>query len=50
MVRAMCEVQLMDRKRAKDLMLVLGLNETIHQSYVLFGHILRRSKEEKQAK
>ena len=28
MVRAMCGAQLKDRKRAKDLMLMLGLNET----------------------
>ena len=31
MVRAMCGVQLKDRKRSKDLMLMLGLNETIDQ-------------------
>ena len=31
MVRAMCGVQLNDRKRTKDLMLMLGLNETIDQ-------------------
>ena len=30
-MRAMCAVQLMDRKRAKDLMLMLGLNKTIDQ-------------------
>ena len=29
MVRAMCGVQVEDRKRPKDLMLRLGLNETI---------------------
>ena len=29
MVRAMCEVQLKDRKRTKDLMLMLGLNESV---------------------
>ena len=29
MVRAMCGVQLKDRKRSTDLMLTLGLNETI---------------------
>ena len=28
-VRAMCIVQLRDRKRAKDLILILGLSETI---------------------
>ena len=30
-LRAMCRVQLKDRKRAKYLMLMLGLNETIGQ-------------------
>ena len=45
MVRAMCGVQLKDKKRSKDLM--LGLNETIHQlamanSVHLNGHVLRR--------
>ena len=30
-VRAMCGVQLKDRNRAKDLMLMLGLDETIDQ-------------------
>ena len=29
MVRAMCGVQLNDKKRAMDLMLMLGLDETI---------------------
>ena len=28
-VRAMCGVQLKDRKRSRDIMLMLGLNETI---------------------
>ena len=27
----MCEIQLKDRKRSKDLMLMVGLNETIDQ-------------------
>ena len=31
MVRAMCGVQLKDRKRSTDLMLMLGLNKTIDQ-------------------
>ena len=31
MVRAMCGLQLKDRKRAMDLMLTMGLNETIDQ-------------------
>ena len=31
MVRAMCGVQLKDRKRSMDLMLILGLNDTIDQ-------------------
>ena len=31
MVRATCIVQIKDRKKSKHLMLVLGLNETIHQ-------------------
>ena len=31
MVRAICGVQLKYCKRAKDLMLILGLNETIDQ-------------------
>ena len=31
MVRAMCGVQLKDRKRSTDLMFMLGLNETIDQ-------------------
>ena len=29
MVRAMCGVQLKDRRRAKDLMFMLGMNETM---------------------
>ena len=31
MVKAMCGVQLKDRKRSTDLMLMLGLKETIDQ-------------------
>ena len=47
MVRIMCEVQLKDGKRANDLMLMLGLNETMHQLVITnsvhwFGHVLRR--------
>ena len=43
----MCGVQLKDRKRAKDLMLRLGLNKTIDQlamanSVHWHGHVLRR--------
>ena len=46
MVRAMCEVQFKDRKRAKDLMM-LDSNETIDQmtmanSVSSLGHVLRR--------
>ena len=55
MVRVMCGVQLKDRKRAKDLMLILGLNETDqismennvcwcgHVSGKEYGHILRKA-------
>ena len=47
MVRAMCGVQLKDRKRSTDFMLVLGLKETIDQlsmakSFRWYGHVLRR--------
>ena len=47
MVRAMCGVQLKDRKRSMDLMFMLGLNETIHQLTMAnnvhwYGHVLRR--------
>ena len=47
MVRAMCGVQLKDRKRSTDLTLMLGLNETIDQlamanSVCWNGHVLRR--------
>ena len=47
MVRSMSEGQLKDRKRSKDLMLNLGLNETMDQlasanSGCWCGHVLRR--------
>ena len=47
MVRAMCGVQLKDRKRSTDLMFILQLNETIDQlaianSVCWYGHMLRR--------
>ena len=47
MVTAMCGVQLKDRKRSKDLMLMLGLNETISQlamanNVCWYAHVLRR--------
>ena len=47
MVRTMCGVQLKDRKRSMDLMLMLGFNETIDQlamvdSVCWYGHVLRR--------
>ena len=43
----MCEVQLRDRTRSEDLMLMLGLNETIDQlamanSVCWYSHMLRR--------
>ena len=46
-VRAMCGVQLKDRKKSKDLMLLLGLNETIDRLAMgnrihWYGHELRR--------
>ena len=46
-MRAMCGVQLKDSKRSTDLMLMLGLNETIDQlamanSVRWNGHVLRR--------
>ena len=45
-MRAMCGVQLIDRKRSSDLMLMLGLNETIDQLAIAnsvhwYGHVLR---------
>ena len=44
-MRAMCGVQLKDRKKFNDLM--LGLNESIHQldienSVCWYGHVLRK--------
>ena len=47
MVRAMCGVQLKDRKRSADLTVMLGLNETIDQTAMANsdrwnGHVLRR--------
>ena len=47
MVRAMCGVQLKDKKRSTDLMFMLGLKETIDQlamanSGRLDCHVLRR--------
>ena len=46
-MRAICGVQLKDRKRSKDLMLMLGLNEAMDQlgmvnSVCCYGHVLRR--------
>ena len=47
MVRAMCGVQLKERKTCTDLMPMLGLNETINRlamakSVCWYGHVLRR--------
>ena len=47
MVRAMCGVQLKDRKRSRDLLFMLGLKESIDQlamanSVHLYAHVLRR--------
>ena len=47
MVRAMCGVQLKDRKRYTDLIFMLGLKETLDQLAVAnsvrwYGHVLRR--------
>ena len=47
LVRAMCGVHLKDRKTSKDLMLMVGLNETIDQlamanSVHWYGNVLRR--------
>ena len=46
-MRAMCGVQLKDKKRSMNLMLMLGLKETIDQlamtnSVCWYGHVLRR--------
>ena len=47
MLRAMCGVQLKDRKRTTDLMFMLGFNETIDKlamanSVHWYVHVLRR--------
>ena len=47
MVRAMCGIQLNDKKRSTDLMFVLCLSETIDQMAIAnsvrwYGHVLRR--------
>ena len=47
MVEAMCRVQLKDGKRPMNLMLILGLNETMDQLAMAnrvhwYGHVLRR--------
>ena len=47
-MRAMCGVQLKDRKRSTDLMFMLSLNETIDQlamanSVHCYGHVLRKA-------
>ena len=47
MVRAMCGVQLIDRILSTDLMLMLGLNETMDHLVMAncvrwYGHVLRR--------
>ena len=47
METAMCGVQVKDRKRSKDLMLMLGLNKTINHLVMVssarwYGHVLRR--------
>ena len=47
-MRAICGVQLKHRKRSTDLMLMLGLNETLDQlamasSVRLYGHVLSRA-------
>ena len=47
-MRAICGVQLNDRKISKDLILILGLNETIvhlamANSVRWYGHVLRRN-------
>ena len=47
-MRAVCSVQLKDRIKGKDLMFMLGLNETIEQltmanSVCWYGHVLRRA-------
>ena len=44
MVRAMCEVQLIDRKRFTDFMFMLGFSETMAMANCVrwYGHVLRR--------
>ena len=47
MVRAMCGVQLKDRKRSTDMMFILCLKETMDQLAMAnnvrwYGHVLRR--------
>ena len=47
MVRAMCGVQLKDKKRSTDLMFMQGSKETIDQLAIAnsvrwYGHVLRR--------
>ena len=47
MVRAICGVQLKDRKRSTDLMFMLGLKDRIEElamanSVRWYGHVLRR--------
>ena len=49
MVRAMCGAKLMERKRAEDLMEMLGLKETAVQMTKAngmrwYGHVLRRDE------
>lgn len=49
MVRAMCGVKLMDKKRTEDLMEMLGLEETVDQMAKAngvrwYGHVLRRDE------
>ena len=45
-MRAMCGVQLEDRKRAMVLMLVFGLNASCHlvveNAMLWYGHVMRR--------
>ena len=50
MVRAMCGVQLKDRKRSMDLMLMLGFRQIIDQSAMAnsvrwYGNVLRREDD-----
>ena len=49
MVRAMCGVQLKDRKKANDLMSMVGLNESIDQQAMVncvccYGYLLIRDE------